>query len=264
MGYKNYYQGLGVAYNASADEIHKAYRKLALKYHPDRNPNDKQAEEKFKEINEAYHVLSEPGKRALYDQKSGIDTQSTAGDRAEDFSDFFRSAAAPNTPGFRARRTAQPKSQKTKPGPELHEFVIRELVNMHTIDSITYALCENYGMTWQDARALINNTQTQQAKLIKRRQAPWMMPVAFSMFIGGIVSSIFGAYIIAFVATMPARGAVNITAFLLPQILTQIPAILGYAWLAVASGIGLSIASLRSMKDAWLVISDQLTQRNRG
>lgn len=68
MDYKDYYQSLGVARTASADEIRKEYRKLAMKYHPDRNPNDKQAEDKFKEINEAYQVLSDPQKRARYDQ----------------------------------------------------------------------------------------------------------------------------------------------------------------------------------------------------
>lgn len=68
MEYKDYYQSLGVARNASADEIRTAYRTLAMKYHPDRNPNDKPAEEKFKEINEAYQVLSDPQKRARYDQ----------------------------------------------------------------------------------------------------------------------------------------------------------------------------------------------------
>jgi curved DNA-binding protein len=68
MDYKDYYQSLGVSRSASADEIRKAYRKLAMKYHPDRNPNDKPAEEKFKEINEAYQVLSDPQKRARYDQ----------------------------------------------------------------------------------------------------------------------------------------------------------------------------------------------------
>lgn len=68
MEYKDYYQSLGVARTASADEIRKEYRKLAMKYHPDRNPNDKQAEDRFKEINEAYQVLSDPEKRARYDQ----------------------------------------------------------------------------------------------------------------------------------------------------------------------------------------------------
>ena len=68
MDYKDYYQVLGISRSASADEIRAAYRKLALKYHPDRNPGDKQAEEKFKEMNEAYQVLSDPQKRARYDQ----------------------------------------------------------------------------------------------------------------------------------------------------------------------------------------------------
>ncbi len=70
MEYKDYYKILGVDRNASAEEIKKAYRQLALKYHPDRNPGDKAAEEKFKEINEAYQVLSDPEKRAKYDQFS--------------------------------------------------------------------------------------------------------------------------------------------------------------------------------------------------
>jgi len=68
MEYRDYYQSLGLSRSASADEIRSAYRKLAMKYHPDRNPNDKPAEEKFKEINEAYQVLSDPQKRARYDQ----------------------------------------------------------------------------------------------------------------------------------------------------------------------------------------------------
>src|SRR4030065_1786188 len=68
MEYGDYYQPLGVARNASEGEIKKAYRKLAMKYHPDRNRGNKQAEEKFKEINEAYEVLSDPQKRARYDQ----------------------------------------------------------------------------------------------------------------------------------------------------------------------------------------------------
>ena len=68
MDYKDYYKTLGVERNASEDEIRKAYRKLAMQYHPDRNPNDKQAEERFKEINEAYQVLNDPKKRAHYDR----------------------------------------------------------------------------------------------------------------------------------------------------------------------------------------------------
>ena len=68
MDYKDYYQVLGVARSSSADDIRKAYRKLAMQYHPDRNPGDKVAEDRFKEINEAYQVLSDKEKRARYDQ----------------------------------------------------------------------------------------------------------------------------------------------------------------------------------------------------
>ena len=65
---RDYYEVLGVARNANADEIKKAYRKAAIKYHPDKNPGDKEAEEKFKEAAEAYDVLSNQDKRARYDQ----------------------------------------------------------------------------------------------------------------------------------------------------------------------------------------------------
>lgn len=68
MEYKDYYKILGVERNATEAEIKSAFRKLALQYHPDRNPGNKQAEEKFKEINEAYEVLSDKDKRARYDQ----------------------------------------------------------------------------------------------------------------------------------------------------------------------------------------------------
>ena len=68
MSTEDYYQILGVDRNASEDEIKKAYRKLAVKFHPDKNPGDKNAEEKFKEISAAFEVLKDPDKRRKYDQ----------------------------------------------------------------------------------------------------------------------------------------------------------------------------------------------------
>lgn len=104
MAKRDYYEVLGVPKGASIDEIKKAYRKIAVKYHPDRNPDDKEAEEKFKEATEAYEVLSDPEKRKMYDQFGhagpgggfgGAGAQSTGwsnGGQTVNFEDFFGGA----------------------------------------------------------------------------------------------------------------------------------------------------------------------------
>lgn len=97
MEYKDYYKILGVDKKASEDDVKKAYRKLAMKYHPDRNPGNKSAEEKFKDINEAYEVLRDTQKRARYDQlgESYSSWQQTGGQPGNfNWNDWFV-----NTPG---------------------------------------------------------------------------------------------------------------------------------------------------------------------
>src|SRR2546423_14248452 len=102
MDYVDYYKVLGINKNATTDEIKKAYRKLARKFHPDLNPNDKEANKKFQQVNEANEVLSDPDKRKKYDQygkdwkhaeefeRAGRSQQRRpyAGGGAQDFSGF--------------------------------------------------------------------------------------------------------------------------------------------------------------------------------
>ncbi len=123
---RDYYEVLGVEKNASDAEIKKSYRKLAMKYHPDQNPGDKTAEEKFKEVNEAYEVLSNPDKKARYDQYgfAGVDPNfnpnagagfggfgggfSGFGDLGDIFGDFFGGGASGASS---ARRNGPAKGQ---------------------------------------------------------------------------------------------------------------------------------------------------------
>ncbi|MDP9373121.1 MAG: DnaJ domain-containing protein, partial [Chloroflexota bacterium] len=159
MEFKDYYQTLGVKRDASEKEIHSAFRKLARKYHPDINPNDQDAEARFKEINEAHEVLGDPEKRKMYDrfgadwqryqqaQAAGVDPDAAAdfgqwftgraggqrgGPRVEfreftsdgdgDFSDFFESlfGGATRTRGAgRAGRSAPRRGEDQEYGVEI-------------------------------------------------------------------------------------------------------------------------------------------------
>lgn len=90
MAKRDYYEILGVSKDVSAAELKKAYRRVAMKYHPDRNPDDKSMEEKFKEANEAYEILSDAQKRAAYDQHghAGVEAQSGMGGAGAGFGNF--------------------------------------------------------------------------------------------------------------------------------------------------------------------------------
>jgi len=129
---RDYYEVLGVSRDVSLEEIKKAYRKLAIKYHPDRNPdNSKEAEEKFKEVSEAYKILSDPEKRKIYDQygHAGLEAEVGTGAGFGDF-DFdpfkiFEEVFGRGSFGedffgdfFGGRRTYQDRG--TQPGSDLH------------------------------------------------------------------------------------------------------------------------------------------------
>jgi len=109
---KEYYETLGVSRTASGDEIRKAYRRMAMKYHPDRNKGDKKAEQKFKQVKEAYDILSDDQKRAAYDQfgHAGVSNSSAGGNYQDIFGDifnnFFDSGGTAGGFGQRRARTA--------------------------------------------------------------------------------------------------------------------------------------------------------------
>jgi molecular chaperone DnaJ len=102
----DYYEALEVSRDCSGAELKKSYRKLAMKYHPDRNPGDKEAEERFKVINEAYQVLSDESKRAIYDRygKAGLEGQGGGGfghgQSMDDIMDIFNSMFGGSSGGF--------------------------------------------------------------------------------------------------------------------------------------------------------------------
>ncbi len=118
MREKDYYAILGVPRNATQEEIKKAYRRLALKYHPDRNPGNPEAEEKFKEISEAYEVLSDPQKRAIYDSQGLSGLHRTGFRGFEDVEDIF-SAFSDLFEEFFGFSFREKKGRRPRPGADL-------------------------------------------------------------------------------------------------------------------------------------------------
>src|SRR5437588_5456677 len=124
----DYYKILGVGKNASDEEIKKAYRRLARKYHPDRNSGDKEAEERFKEISQAHDVLSDPEKRKAYDRGTGPFGFSTPGgfdpgSFAGGFGDILSNLFGGSGPGGAARGGGGTRPRATQPGRDLETEV---------------------------------------------------------------------------------------------------------------------------------------------
>ncbi len=149
---RDYYEVLGVPRTASQEEIKKAYRKLAFKYHPDRNPGDKQAEERFKEAAEAYEVLRDPEKRRIYDLygHSGLKSSGYQGFRSyhdifSSFSDIFEEFF-----GFGFGGMGRGRRSSSQPGNDLLyrltiSFEEAVLGTEKEIEVQTFVVCENCG-----------------------------------------------------------------------------------------------------------------------
>lgn len=192
MSKKDYYEILGVSRSATNEELKKSYRKLALKYHPDKNPNDKQAEDKFKEAAEAYEVLSNNDKRARYDQfgHAGVDGQSSGGfsgqgmnmdDIFSMFGDIFGGGFGGFSNGSRSRggrRVNKGSSLRIKIKLSLEDIEkgvekkikVNKYVNCDTChgsgakegsDTINCSQCNGSGYITQVQRTILGNMQTQ-------------------------------------------------------------------------------------------------------
>lgn len=148
---RNYYEILGVNKNAPSEEIKKAYRTLARRYHPDRNPGNKAAEEKFKDINEAYEVLSDMSKRSQYDQFSKVWSKRGLGGRngkstsVNDFNSFVRNERTVGKTATAERYRSRVSNDNFRPGTTKRERVVNPRPNRRDIEAkLTLPLIKAY------------------------------------------------------------------------------------------------------------------------
>ena len=184
MSKRDYYDILGVNKSADEKEIKKAYRKIALKFHPDKNPGDKEAEEKFKEAAEAYEVLSDPNKRARYDQfgHQGVGSAASGGgggggfsmdDIFEQFGDIFGGAFGGGGSRFGGRgggqRVARGSDLRIKLKLNLKEVAqgvtkkikVNKLVNAEGVTYVTCKTCNGQGRVVRVMQTPLGSMQTQ-------------------------------------------------------------------------------------------------------
>lgn len=186
MSKRDYYEILGVTKSSSEAEIKKAYRKLAIKYHPDKNPDDKEAEEKFKEAAEAYEVLSNPEKKQRYDQFGHQGVGGAAGggfggggmnmdDIFSQFGDIFGGAFSGSGGGFggfggggRGRRVRKGSNLRVRVKMTLEDIVngvekkikVTKLVNAEGVTTKTCSQCNGTGQVTRIANTILGQMQT--------------------------------------------------------------------------------------------------------
>ncbi|MGC1375192.1 MAG: DnaJ domain-containing protein [Anaerolineales bacterium] len=231
MDSKDYYQILGVSHNADADEIKSAYRKLAIRYHPDHNPNNPQAEVEFKKINEAYQVLSRPSKRARYDrqyvrydqQRAQYAQESARRDQPSQPYQQPRTAYARREGGsgasgnfhwgqwVAASRRATGVSEQAA-----MDFVLQELKKFGDRNDLISAVCEMTGMEWFQAEQFIQQIEVKYARPIAVRNSLLVLIWGIPMVIGAVIAEIlmimlgsFSSFFIGMLLLLPTGMVVR-------------------------------------------------------